>query len=798
MRPHFIMSSQSGTEVKESQPVTSLGCSFIVDLGGRITQWSDEAAALVGLPKERALGRMCRETVHGAVPGEAHSAQPCTAIRALEQGRISGSSLLRVEQKNPAARQLRCELTALPSPPGGAIARLSPVKCRRSNGNGRWYRETLPHPGVAPDLMRDLCALAKLTTSLSTASAEHSLAMALEIVREATGAEASEVFLAEPGALGMVLSGHCGLFRNAFFQITRFGPAEGFPGLVLESHQPILTTALHEDPRYLRTRVIERGFRSFLSVPFFGPKGLMGSLNVAYRRPDPDMEGALRLLSWAGSSLSLMLQAQLVPAPGEIDLAGNGATGHGDSLDELLGRVLRLALRSGYGHAGSISMLQPSAGGVYRHLSEGETYRAPCPSLEPGGPANCPALSSNRGVTLYGPRRSWPQACQRSPRHGAVSYCLPMIAARQPFGIMHIGYRSPGPRPPTQHLVKLLTLAEQAALTVRGTVSSLLEQQRIDQLRLQRLQVELGGPGPSAPAPAHGSCEAAGLATAQPDSGPYLDIHCFGRFELFRQGKLVTPDMTPRRKALTLLKILLTFEGRPVPKDTLIELLWPEAPPDLAVGRLYMIVHALRRLLEKPECEGKWVFIRMDGDSYFFNVAAPCRIDVKEFRDLVKIGRKADVAGDARAAIGAYEAAVQLYRGDYLEDEAFTDWCWSEREHLRESCLDSLASLATHYARLGLLDRSIASYRQALRLDPAREQNHQGLIRALFASGRRDEALRQYHTCREVLRRELDIPPLPETESLYLKIRSSSTDQGMTQAACSTRGLSPQATTHVS
>jgi len=164
----------------------------------------------------------------------------------------------------------------------------------------------------------------------------------------------------------------------------------------------------------------------------------------------------------------------------------------------------------------------------------------------------------------------------------------------------------------------------------------------------------------------------------------------------------------------------------------------------------------------------------------------------------VKIGRKADVAGDARAAIGAYEAAVQLYRGDYLEDEAFTDWCWSEREHLRESCLDSLASLATHYARLGLLDRSIASYRQALRLDPAREQNHQGLIRALFASGRRDEALRQYHTCREVLRRELDIPPLPETESLYLKIRSSSTDQGMTQAACSTRGLSPQATTHVS
>ncbi len=72
-------------------------------------------------------------------------------------------------------------------------------------------------------------------------------------------------------------------------------------------------------------------------------------------------------------------------------------------------------------------------------------------------------------------------------------------------------------------------------------------------------------------------------------------------------------------------------------------------------------------------------------------------------------------------------------------------------------------------------DKSIELYRRALRLDPAREQNHQGLMAALLATGRRDEALRQYEACKETLRRELDVNPLPETEHLYLLALNGST-----------------------
>ena len=124
-------------------------------------------------------------------------------------------------------------------------------------------------------------------------------------------------------------------------------------------------------------------------------------------------------------------------------------------------------------------------------------------------------------------------------------------------------------------------------------------------------------------------------------------------------------------------------------------------------------------------------------------------------------------------AIESYEAAVNLYRGDLLEEDPYAEWCWGEREHLREVCLSVLGRLASFYLEQDAAEKSISAYKQALRIDPLREENHRGLMRALLAVGRRDEALREYHTCKDNLRRELEVEPLPETKQLYSLIRNS-------------------------
>lgn len=325
--------------------------------------------------------------------------------------------------------------------------------------------------------------------------------------------------------------------------------------------------------------------------------------------------------------------------------------------------------------------------------------------------------------------------------------------------------------PPGRDLVILEKVVEGAARNIRDARKVLEERRHTARLYRQGLQGETGmllpGGPPSSPGPA-------------PDpSGdgreviPPLEIRCLGPFELHCRGSLVPPDRVTRRKALTLLKFLLTCDGRPVPKDTLMELLWPEVEPEAGANRLRVVIHALRQLVEPPCLGGKWVFIQNEGDRYHFNTGAPCRIDAKEFKMLVDLSRQAEAKGNAEAAARAYEEAVLLYRGDFLEDEPFAEWCWPERERLRETCLEALNRLAALCAKAGQWEQSLKHLRHALRINPHREELHRELMRCLWAAGRRDEALRQYEVCRELLKRELDVAPLPETLQLIQRIRHS-------------------------
>ncbi len=105
-----------------------------------------------------------------------------------------------------------------------------------------------------------------------------------------------------------------GPFRAAFSQITHFRIGEGFPGLVLKAEEPILTRELPADARYLRARVKKKGFLSYVCVPLRGMQGVFGVLNVASRRPDLDLERALRIMTWASQPIAMALQAVLLQA----------------------------------------------------------------------------------------------------------------------------------------------------------------------------------------------------------------------------------------------------------------------------------------------------------------------------------------------------------------------------------------------------------------------------------------------------------------------------------------------------
>jgi DNA-binding SARP family transcriptional activator len=618
-------------------------------------------------------------------------------------------------------------------------------------------------------LLSDLTALTTLATSLDADTIFDRLDALLDLVREATGAESSELFLAEPDSGDVLLTAYRGPFRRAFCQIPRFARGEGFPGLATASRRPVVTGDLGADRRFRRELVKAKGFHSYICAPLCQEGGTLGAICLGSRNASAATAETRRFLTWASGPIATALAAGLLRA-GRDALPDATWFREDGSPDRLLGEILHRIRRLARADGATLVLRLP--GGPVHRVIDGVLAPPTCPYLDGGGtPPGCPVIDDAHGVALFGPRHDWPAACRDLHRHGSVTYCLPLPAGDQHLGILHLAYRDHPPCPPTQQLGPLAQVVSQAGPLVAMAWRA-IEQER---LAYWPARLDRGGGSPVLTAPGGRTIgETAREAVVERAAGPepWLRIRCFGDFEIRRDGLLVAPGAFKRRQALTLLKILLTHAGRPVPKEALIEALWPESDPEAASRRLHVVVHALRDVVESDHPHGRTV-IQSVGGGYAFDPSVPYWLDVEEFHTAIAAGHRAEADGARTDAVAAYDAAIQLYRGDFCEDDRFAEWCWLEREQLRELFLAVLERLAALRAARGEPDRAIRHLRQIVRVDPLREVVHYRLMEVLLAAGRPAEALQQYEVFRDLLRQELDIEPSAETTALARRVRMS-------------------------
>jgi DNA-binding SARP family transcriptional activator len=249
-----------------------------------------------------------------------------------------------------------------------------------------------------------------------------------------------------------------------------------------------------------------------------------------------------------------------------------------------------------------------------------------------------------------------------------------------------------------------------------------------------------------------------------------LRVSTLGSFGLSVGGHGVPFNRWQRKQALTLLKYLVTNRGRVVHRERLIECLWPEAPAGRGRERLKVTVCSLRRELRNAGVDEE--IIGTADEAYFLRPEA-VRLDIEAFDDLVREGNGLARRGGVDEALRCYREARDLYRGDYLEEDLYADWCAAERERLREVYLQTLERIANLYAGMGDLDRAAQACRVALTWEPCRESLQRSLMLCLWRQGHRDEALAQYQTCARVLADTLGVEPVPETQRLYYQIQHS-------------------------
>jgi DNA-binding SARP family transcriptional activator len=231
-----------------------------------------------------------------------------------------------------------------------------------------------------------------------------------------------------------------------------------------------------------------------------------------------------------------------------------------------------------------------------------------------------------------------------------------------------------------------------------------------------------------------------------------------------------TPLVVDTRKAIALLAFL-AITGRPVSRETVATLLWPESDEPGAHG-------ALRRTLSVLKAAVGGVGLAIDRESVALR-PEELEVDVWRFRAALARVRGHDHGADGQCArcLDLLDEAVALDRGEFMagfalrSSEAFDAWQAAEAEAQRRELTGALERLARGRVAAGVWPAAISAAQRWLELDGLHEPAHVVLMSALAAAGEPGAALRQYRECIRTLDRELGVAPLAETTALAEAIR---------------------------
>ncbi len=211
----------------------------------------------------------------------------------------------------------------------------------------------------------------------------------------------------------------------------------------------------------------------------------------------------------------------------------------------------------------------------------------------------------------------------------------------------------------------------------------------------------------------------------------------------------------------------LVMNPHPHTRETLAGLLWGDMPENEARANLRKALSNLRKLF--PE----WFHITRQ--TVTFDTQSPYTLDVAEFQRLYE-RLQGQLSPEERPKI--LQELVSLSRGEFLAGfyvagaSTFNEWAFGWRERFSEQAFQARYALAEHYMAHRLYPQAVTHLRHILSMDPWREDVHRDLMMAYARMGEQKAALKQYAVCKQVLSRELDVLPAPETVLLYERIKA--------------------------
>ncbi|MGH7291620.1 MAG: BTAD domain-containing putative transcriptional regulator, partial [Myxococcota bacterium] len=236
-------------------------------------------------------------------------------------------------------------------------------------------------------------------------------------------------------------------------------------------------------------------------------------------------------------------------------------------------------------------------------------------------------------------------------------------------------------------------------------------------------------------------------------------------------GTEVQVDVGPPKQRAVLAALLLA-RGRVVSVDRLVDAVWGDDVPGSATASLQAYVSNLRRALRDG---GSASPIVRQSPGYYLETG-PDDVDLSVFSAAAARATAAVEAQRWDAALAATDAAMALWRGEFLEDLRDEHWVTSEAtlvEEMRRDCLDNRISALL---ALGRSSAALATAAQLSAADPLSDRGCWLHVLALYRSGRTSDALDAYARHARMLDDELGLAPGAELRDLQTAVLRQATE----------------------
>jgi LuxR family transcriptional regulator, maltose regulon positive regulatory protein len=252
-----------------------------------------------------------------------------------------------------------------------------------------------------------------------------------------------------------------------------------------------------------------------------------------------------------------------------------------------------------------------------------------------------------------------------------------------------------------------------------------------------------------------------------------LTINLLGPIEILReQNRKLSPDAWTLSRALKILCYISSRQNHRATKDALVETFWPDTRLEDIDKNFWPTISYIRRALNSNQPIKK-NFIRYRESAYYFNPEFTYLIDAEEFERLIVLARDCRRQGDNAGYASAANKALQLYRGDFLE-EIYDRWVEEPRAYYQGLYFTTLKELADHHHRAREYDLAITYCKMILNRDAYREDVHRQLMDSQARVGNQAAVHEQYESLKSLLKEELGVDPLPETVATYRRLVSGS------------------------